>query len=66
MPGTGECRASLPEMDMMPVTDEQLQDVDTGSGAIITITSVEQVDVTRRAIWPRVYVDMWCAEYQSS
>lgn len=59
----GECRAHPPMIDLIPVYHETNEDLDLGDGDVAIMTAVEQVDVTRRGVWPRVDVDAWCGEF---
>jgi hypothetical protein len=71
VPG-GECRAHPPSIDMIPLYHDSAEDVtdqfpgneDGSSIGTVTFHSVEQVDVTRRGIWPYVGPDDWCGEWK--
>lgn len=63
----GLCRIQPPVADMMPVLleNEEHSQIETGEGIeVMTLNTIEQIDVTRHGIWPSVNADDWCGEHR--
>lgn len=59
----GRCKRHPPTIDMIPIMHEEHENESGGDGVELMLVSVNQIDITRRGVWPEVSGDDWCGEY---